>query len=94
MRKLDKKGIQALQGYASAAIIFVVVAVVLVVGARVLDQLDNNLTGEALNAAQNGTAAISELTSWLPTSAIVVAASIIISLVAGALLVFRFGGRN
>tara|TARA_Y100000310_G_scaffold133975_1_gene132982 strand:+ start:354 stop:635 length:282 start_codon:yes stop_codon:yes gene_type:complete len=88
----NKKGVAALQGYAVAAILFVVVTVTLVVGARILDQLDNNLSGQALAAAANGTDAIAELSSWTPTAAIVVAAGIIIAIVVGALGAFR--GRN
>ena len=72
-----------LEDLAPAAIGFVVVAIVLSIGADVTNSIAStnfNLT-VAGAAANNGTAAMAELSSWLPTIALVIAAAVIIGVV-------------
>ena len=95
----SKKGSMTLSDLAPVAIAFVFVAVVLGVGASVLssiqaDQVTNtagcNSTaktgcGVSYNATGDGLNSLSELSSWLPTIALVIAAAIVI----GVLSFFR-----
>ena len=99
MKRLSKKGAMTLSDLAPVAIAFVFVAVVLGVGSTVLsdiqeDQVTNtagcNSTtktacGADYNASNEGLTSLSELSSWLPTIALVIAAAIVI----GVLSFFR-----
>jgi len=94
-----KKGAMTLSDLAPVAIAFVFVAIVIGVGADVLadvqaDQVTNtagcNATvktscGTAYNSTGEGLTSLGELSSWLPTIALVVAAAIVI----GVLSFFR-----
>lgn len=70
-----------LEDLAPAAIAFVVVAIVLSIGADVLASVSAGQTGVAQAATNNGTEAMAELSSWLPTIALVIAAAVIIGVV-------------
>jgi len=76
----SKKGF-TLQDLATIGVTFVVIAIVLGMGAKVLDKVDNDMSGTAAAAVANGTEGIAELSSWLPTIAIIIAASVIIGIV-------------
>jgi hypothetical protein len=96
---MGKKGAMTLTDLAPVAIAFVFVAIVMGVGADVLadiqtDQVTDtagcNSTaktscGADYNASGNGLSSLSELSSWLPTIALVIAAAIVI----GVLSFFR-----
>jgi type II secretory pathway component PulF len=94
MKKLlkNKKGTYRLQDLAPLAVIFVVAAIVLGFGAKVLDEIDDEFTDNTTqwNVVQNGTYALNKMGKWLPTLAIVVVAALIISVVVSA---FYFGRR-
>ena len=83
----NKKGAMSLSDLAPVAIAFVFVAVVLGVGATVLSDIkaDQTASSTAANATQEGLDSLSELSSWLPTIALVIAAAIVI----GVLSFFR-----
>ena len=65
---------------APAAIAFVFIAVVLAVGASILDGVQDGQTSgsEAYNATGYGLDAIGELGTWLPLIALVIAAAVVI----------------
>jgi hypothetical protein len=69
---------------APIAIAFVVIAIVLGVGADVLDTIQDSQTenSTAYNASGNGLSGLEELSGWLPTLATVVAASVVIGVIA------------
>ena len=69
---------------APIAIAFVFIAVVLGVGATVLTSIQAGQTASsfAYNASGNGLSSIDELSGWLPTIALVVAAAIVIGVLA------------
>ena len=77
-----------LQDLAGIAIIFVVTAIIIGIGADVLSQMqtnmgtDNNTADEQFNATKYGLEGLEELGSWLPTIAIIVAAAVIIGIIA------------
>ena len=69
---------------APIAIAFVFIAVVLGVGATVLSSVQAGQTAGsyAYNASGNGLSSLDELSGWLPTIALVVAAAIVIGVLA------------
>jgi protein-S-isoprenylcysteine O-methyltransferase Ste14 len=81
---MNKKG-QAInvQSLASLAIILVVVAVVLGMGANILSQVQGTQTSGtvAYNATENGLQGLEQLSSWQETIAIVIAAAVIIGII-------------
>lgn len=77
---MNKKGF-TLNQLAGVGVTFVVIAIVLAMGAKVLDKTDDSMTGVAAAAVANGSEGIAELSSWLPTIAIIVAAAVIIGIV-------------
>jgi|26BtaG_2_1085354.scaffolds.fasta_scaffold03714_6 hypothetical protein len=72
-----------LQDLAGIAIIFVVVAIVISIGADVLTEVQVGKTVSTVeyNASQYGLEGLEELASWLPTIAIIVAAAVIIGII-------------
>ena len=73
-----------LQDLAGIAIIFVVVAIVVGIGADVLTNIQTGKTAHSTeyNASQYGLQGLEELASWLPTIAIVVVAAVVIGIIA------------
>ena len=73
-----------LQDLAGIAIIFVVVAIIVGIGADVLTNVQTGKTTSSFeyNASQYGLQGLEELASWLPTIAIIVAAAVIIGIIA------------
>ena len=61
-----------------AGIAFVIIAVVLSVGATILTSLGATQTGAAAIIPGNGTTGLRTLAEWLPTIALVVAASVVL----------------
>ena len=83
-----KKGF-TVQDLVPLAIAFVVIAIVLGMGATILSDIQDTQTANktAYNASGHGLDALDELSSWLPTIAIIVVAAIIIGII---ILYFRF----
>jgi len=81
-----KKGFSQLGLLSSAAIIFVVAAIVTSFGAKVTSEIQGEMTPNSVaNAtAGNATAAIGKLAKYMPLLGLVVAAAIIISVVVGS----------
>ena len=73
-----------LQDLAGIAIIFVVVAIVVSIGADVLSNIRGtaSLNDTKWNATTYGLQGLEELASWLPTIAIVVVAAVVIGIIA------------
>lgn len=71
-----------LQDLAPIAVSFVVVGIVLGIGANILSEVETSLTAgsDAALAVDNATAGIAELASWLPTIALIIAAAVIIGI--------------
>ena len=88
MKKLNKKGF-TVQDLVPLAIAFVVIAIVLGMGATILSDIQAGQTTDktAYNASGHGLESLEELSSWLPTIAIIVVAAIIIGII---ILYFRF----
>ncbi len=65
---------------AGIAITFVIVAVVLGVGGDVLDDINDDATANSIaaNATNKGGAALNQISDWLPTLGLVVAAAVVI----------------
>ena len=78
----NKKGF-TLGQLAAVGVTFVVIAIVLGMGAKVLEKVEGGMTENttASDAVLNGTSGVAELASWLPTIAIIVAAAVIIGIV-------------
>ena len=78
----QKKGI-SLDMMAGVAVTFVITAVVIGIGATIVNSVGSGLTANsyAKNATVYGEKGLDELASWIPTVAIIVAAVIIIGLV-------------
>lgn len=100
IRKLKKKGQIGIQDIQHIALEFVAVAVICAVAAMILIDIrpDTGIVYDGANTSFNGSASVAvdagldaftELTSWLPTIALVVAAAIILSLI---ILAFAYGG--
>lgn len=83
----NKKGAMTLSDLAPIAIAFVFVAIVISVGADVVADIEADQTAgsAAENASLAGLDSLNELSSWLPTIALVIAAAIVI----GVLSFFR-----
>jgi len=88
VKNMDKKG-YSLQDMAPIAIAFVVIAVVLGVGATILASIQSGQTenGSAYNASGNGLTSMGTLSGWLPTIAVIVAAAVVIGIIVAY---FRF----
>ncbi len=71
-----------IQDYAPVAIAFVLIGVVLGVGADILDNVDDSMTAgtTAFAAVQNASEGIGELAEWLPIVGLVVAAALVIGI--------------
>lgn len=84
---MKRKGAMTLSELAPAAIAFVFIAVVLAIGADVVGDVQSGQTAGsgAYNATVQGLEAINELSTWLPTIALVIAAAVVI----GVLVFFR-----
>lgn len=82
MKKLNKRGYE-ISTLAGIAIVFVVLAIVLSFGARILDDIQDDQTSGNVdyNATDNGLASIEEFSSWLPTLALIVVAAVIIGII-------------
>ena len=80
----NKKGAMDLAALAPAAIAFVFVAIVLTIGGDVVSNVEAGQTAgsAAENASLFGLQSIQELSSWLPTIALVVAAAVVIGVLA------------
>ena len=76
---------------APIAITFVVIAIIITVGSDVLSNIRDNYTAgtASANASGYGLESMEELSSWLPTLAIVIVAAVIIGVIA---VYFAFGG--
>ena len=85
----SKKGL-GLADAPPAVIMLVVIAIVLGIGASILTTVQNGQTAGtvAYNASGNGLTGINTFSGWVPTIAIVLAASLVIGLVM-AYLAFR-----
>ena len=72
-----------LQDLAGVAIIFVIVAIVIGIGASVLTSVSSGKTAGSTeaNASTYGLKGLEQLGSWLPTIAIVVVAAIVIGII-------------
>lgn len=75
-----------IQDYAPVAIAFVLIGVVLGVGADILDNVDDSMTtGSIAHASvQNASLGIAELAEWLPIVGLVVAAALVIGILFNA----------
>lgn len=78
----NRKGF-AVQDLLPLGIAFVVVAIALSMGAEVLGEIRDGQTANSYerNATTSGLDAVAELSDWLPTIALVVAAAVIIGIV-------------
>ena len=90
MEKMGKKGF-TLQQLAPIAISFVVIAIVLGIGATVVEDVQDTQTenATAFNASGSGLEAIDTLANWLPTIGVIVAAAVVIGIIVAY---FRFWG--
>lgn len=86
--KMNKKGF-TLQQLAPIAISFVVIAIVLGIGATVVEDVQDTQTenATAYNASGSGLEAIDTLSNWLPTIGVIVAAAVVIGIIVAY---FRF----
>lgn len=75
-----------IQDYAPIAIAFVLIGVVLGVGADILDNVDDSFTANTTAAVAVGNASlgIAELSEWLPIIGLVVAAGLVIGILFNA----------
>ena len=80
-----------LGGLITGAITIVVAAIVVGFGARVLDNVNDGLTGTALAAVDNGTQGLANLSSYFGTLGTIIAAAVIIAVLVGA---FAFGAQG
>jgi len=87
--KMSKKGFQ-LTEVPSLVIVFVVVAVVMGIGATILSQVQTTQTTNSLpyNITGQGLTSVSTLSGWQSTWAIIVAASVVLSIL-GLLMYFK-----
>ena len=86
---MNKKAF-TLQEMAPLAIAFVIIAIVLGIGATVVEDVQSTqkVNGSAYNASGNGLQALDTLASWLPTIGVIVAAAVVIGIIVAY---FRFG---
>lgn len=91
MKKMNKKGI-SLGEMASIAIIFVVVTIVISIGAEIVGDIRTDQTTDSTeyNVTTHGLESLDEFGDWLPTLAIVIVAAIIIGIITSY---FAFRGR-
>jgi len=98
LRKLGKKAQAGILSQApNAVIILVVIAVVIGVGATVLDEVQETQTSgtAAFNASEQGLAGLTTFSDFQPTIAVIVVAVIIIGLLLGGFaFATRGGGRR
>lgn len=84
---MNKKGVN-LSEMPSIAITFVLIAVVVAIGAYILSSINTTAAFTANSTASNatgyGSAGLQTLAQWLPIIALIVAAVILISLLLGA----------
>ena len=87
--QMSKKGFQ-LTEVPSLVIVFVVVAVVMGIGATILSQVQTTQTTNSLpyNITGQGLTSVSTLSGWQSTWAIIVAASVVLSIL-GLLMYFK-----
>ena len=91
-----KKGqLAILQQAPAAVIILVVIAVVIGVGATVLDKVTETQTADSIayNATQDGLTGLDDFSDFQPTMAIIVVAVIIIGLLLGGFAFVTRSGR-
>ncbi len=93
LRKKAQVGI--LNAAPSAVILLVVIAVVIGVGATVLDKVQETQTANtsAFNATSDGLSGLTTFSSFQPTMAVIVVAVIIIGLLLGGFTLAGRGGR-
>jgi hypothetical protein len=86
----SKKGV-GLNDFPSLAILFVVAAITLGLGATILTNVQNGQTANSIayNASGYGLTSVNTLSQWTPTIAIVVAAAVIIGVVSTFLMMRR-----
>jgi len=73
------------------AVLFVVAGIALGVGAQILGKVQTGTTenSTAYYAVENATTGISQISQWMPTIGLVVAAAIVIGIVFAAFTYFR-----
>ena len=89
--RIGNKGI-ALNQMTSVGLMFVLLGVVLSIGAYITTSVQTSVGGASTfagGAIGNATSGILSLSTWLPLIAIVLAAGVVISVLVGA---FKFGG--
>lgn len=84
--RMNKKGM-TLSDLGPAAIAFVFIAIVLAIGADVITSVGADAVNNsgADNATTQGLQAVEEMSTWLPTIALVIAAAVVI----GVLMYFK-----
>jgi hypothetical protein len=89
MKRMNKKGF-SLSAVPQLAIVLVVIAVVLGVGATVLTEVQTTQTADtyAYNATENGLSGVDTLAGWQPTIATIIAAAVVIGIIS-AYMFFR-----
>ena len=89
MKKLSKKGFNITE-VPSLAIVLLVIAIVLGVGATILTQIQDTQTSGSLayNVTQSGLDSQEDLSDWQSTWVVIVAAAVVIGIV-GRYLFFR-----
>jgi hypothetical protein len=82
MEKLNKKGM-SLNDMPGLAITFVIIAIVLGIGATIMTSIQDDQTADsfAYNSSQAGLEAINEFSSWQSTLAIIVVSAVVIGVV-------------
>jgi len=90
----SKKGVfgDILAGFATAAVIFVVLGAIYISLARVNDNLDDGLTGTPLDIATNATEGLANLAEQHPNVGTVLGVAIILAILIGLLAFFKFRG--
>jgi hypothetical protein len=89
MKKLTKKGFNITE-VPTLAIVLMVIAVVLGIGATILDQIQDTQTSNSLpyNITQSGLESQEDLSDWQPTWVVIVAAAVVLGIV-GRYLFFK-----
>jgi len=72
-----------LQDLATVAVTFVIAGIALGIGAEVLDEVEQDVTDGSIAslAVNNSSLGIGELSSWMPTIGLVIAAAMIIGII-------------
>ena len=83
MKMLKNKKGYTVSDLLPLTVAFVVVAIALSMGAEVLSEVQAGQTSATFeyNASQNGLESLDEMSSWLPTIALIVAAAVIIGII-------------